>query len=119
MTARDPLALLPLTHLAYHILLALADDARHGYGIIKEVLHRTDGEMELETGTLYAAIKRLRDEGLLEVVPRSERPAEEDSRRRNYRLTPFGQEVLAAESQRLAKLVGVAAEKRVLPIAPA
>jgi DNA-binding PadR family transcriptional regulator len=61
MHARDPLALLPLTHLAYHILLALADDPRHGYGIIKEVLERTDGEMELETGTLYAGIKRLRD----------------------------------------------------------
>jgi DNA-binding PadR family transcriptional regulator len=119
MNGRDPLALLPLTHLAYHILLALADDARHGYGIIKEVLERTDGEMELETGTLYAAIKRLRDEGLLEVVPRSERPADEDSRRRNYRLTAFGKKVLSAESQRLARLVGVAAEKRVLPISPA
>ena len=119
MNGRDPLAVLPLTHLAYHILLAIADDARHGYGIIKEVLERTDGEMELETGTLYAAIKRLRDGGLLEVVPRAERPADEDSRRRNYRLTAFGREVLSAESQRLAKLLGVAAEKRVLPIAPA
>ncbi len=119
MTARDPLTMLPLTHLAYHILLALADDARHGYGIIKEVLERTDGEMELETGTLYAGIKRLRDEGLLEVVPRAERPADEDSRRRNYRLTAFGKKVLSAESQRLARLLDVAAEKRVLPIAPA
>jgi DNA-binding PadR family transcriptional regulator len=119
MNPRDPLTLLPLTHLAYHVLLALADEARHGYGIIKEVFERTDGEMELETGTLYAALKRLRDEGLLETVPRAERPAGEDSRRRNYRLTPFGRKVLAAESQRLARLLDVAAEKRVLPIGPA
>jgi hypothetical protein len=53
----------------------------------------------------------------LEVVPRAERPADEDSRRRNYRLTAFGKKVLSAESQRLAKLVDVAAEKRVLPVA--
>jgi DNA-binding PadR family transcriptional regulator len=115
MSARDPTELLPLTTLTYHILLALAGTPRHGYGIIKEVSNRTDGCVELETGTLYAAIKRLRDEELIEVVPRSERPPEEDSRRRNYRLTKFGQAVLKAESQRLAQLVGMAVEKSVLP----
>ena len=114
MSVRDPTALLPLTALTYHILLALADSPRHGYGIIKEVSDRTDGRVELETGTLYAAIKRMRDEQLIEVVPRSQRPAQEDSRRRNYRLTKFGQAVLKAESQRLAQLVGMAMEKSVL-----
>jgi DNA-binding PadR family transcriptional regulator len=119
MSANDPSALLPLTSLTYHVLLALADANRHGYGIIKEVEERTDGKMELETGTLYAAMKRMREDELIEVVPASKRPADEDSRRRTYRLTPFGKKVLKAESQRLAHLLGIAAEKKVLPVAPA
>jgi DNA-binding PadR family transcriptional regulator len=119
LNAPDPDSLLPLTPLTYHVLLALADADRHGYGIIKEVEERTDGQMELETGTLYAAIKRMRDEQLIEVVPRSERPPDEDRRRRTYRLTPLGTRVLEAESQRLARLLGIAVEKKVLPFAPA
>ncbi len=115
----DPRAFLPLTHLSYQVLLALADDNRHGYGIIKEVRARTGGEMELETGTLYTALKRLKDEGLIDIVPPAELPAGDNERRRVYRLTPFGTEVLAAESRRLAALVGVAVEKRVLPEMPA
>ena len=115
MSARDPLALLPLTSLTYHVLLALADENRHGYGIIKEVEQRTEGQMELETGTLYAAMKRMRDNDLIEPVPASKRPAGEDSRRRAYRLTAFGRKVLRAESQRLAQLLGIAVEKEVLP----
>ncbi len=119
MSQADPRSLLPLTHLSYQVLLALADEDRHGYGIIKEVSARTDGEMELETGTLYTALKRLKDEELIDIVAREERPAGEDDRRRIYRLTPFGIEVLAAESRRLAALVGVAVEKRVIPVASA
>jgi DNA-binding PadR family transcriptional regulator len=119
MNANDPSTMLPLTSLTYHVLLALADEDRHGYGIIKEVEERTNGQMELETGTLYAAMKRMRDVRLIEVVPQSKRPTGEDSRRRTYRLTPFGKKVLKVESQRLAQLLGIAAEKKVLPIAPA
>jgi len=119
MSPNDPMAFLPLTSLTYHVLLALADESRHGYGIIKEVEQRTNGQMELETGTLYAAMKRMRDDRLIEAVPQSKRPAGEDSRRRTYRLTPFGRKVLKEESQRLAHLLGIAAEKKVLPIAPA
>ena len=115
MSKPDPRSLLPLTHLSYQVLLALADEHRHGYGIIKEVSARTDGEMELETGTLYTALKRLKDEGLIDIVSRAQRPPGEDDRRRTYHLTPFGNKVLAAESRRLAALVGVAIEKRVLP----
>ncbi len=114
MSARDPNELLPLTTLTYHILLALADTPRHGYGIIREVSNGTDGRVELETGTLYAAIKRMRGDRLIETVPRSERPPDEDSRRRNYRLTQFGRAVLEVESQRLAQLVGLAVDKKVL-----
>ena len=61
---------LPLTHIVYHVLLSLAGAARHGYGIIKDVEARTDGRLVLEAGTLYAAIKRLRDEGLIEEIRR-------------------------------------------------
>ena len=119
MSQRDPLSMLPLTSLTYHVLLALADANRHGYGIIKEVDDRTNGRMELETGTLYAAIKRMREDALIEVVPKEERPLDEDSRRRTYRLTGFGRVVLAEESRRLAHLLGIAAEKKVLPVASA
>jgi len=107
--------MLPLTHLAYHVLLALADVERHGYGIIKEVARGTNGEMELETGTLYAALKRLRDMGLIESVSASEVAAGADQRRRYYGLTALGRDVLAAESERMAHLLGIAAAKRVLP----
>ena len=114
----DARSFLPLTHLSYQVLLALADENRHGYGIIKEVRARTDGEMDLETGTLYTALKRMKDEGLIEIVVQEERPPGEEDRRRVYKLTRLGREVLKAESRRLAALVGMAVEKRVLPEIP-
>lgn len=113
---RDRSYALPLTALTYHALLALADGDRHGYGIIKEVERRTGGAMEIETGTLYHAMKRMLDEELIESVPASERPADEDRRRRTYRLTEWGREVLAAESLRLRQLVAIAEEKQVIPV---
>ena len=108
----DARSMLPLTHLSYHVMLAIADGPLHGYGIIKEVALRTDGAMELEAGTLYAAIKRMNDEGLLEDAPSPQEGG--DSRRRYYRLTDFGRDVLEAESQRLASLLRVAREKNVI-----
>jgi DNA-binding PadR family transcriptional regulator len=107
--ARD---LLPLTHLSYHVMLAIADRPLHGYGIIKEVAGRTDGAMEPEAGTLYAAIKRMTDEGLLEDAPAPDDGG--DARRRYYRLTDLGREVLAAETERLANLLRVARDKKVI-----
>lgn len=103
---------LPLTHVVYHVLLSLAGDARHGYGIIKDVEERTGGRLVLEAGTLYAAIKRLRDDGIIEERPT---PDGEDARRRYYGLTPQGNAVLEAESMRLAELVEFARGARVLP----
>jgi DNA-binding PadR family transcriptional regulator len=117
MSEQNSDKLLPLTPLTLHVMLALADVERHGYGIIKEVSFRTSGRVELETGTLYAALKRMRDDELIEVVPASERPPEEDSRRRTYRLTAFGREVLRAETERLKDLVGTAIAKQVIPAA--
>ena len=119
MSDADPRKLLPITPLTLHVMLALADVDRHGYGIIKEVSERTNGRVELETGTLYAALKRMRDEGFLEVVPASERPPHEDRRRRTYRLTQLGKKVLRAEAERLTELVDVAIAKRVISAAPA
>lgn len=110
----NPTEILPLTTLTYHILLALADNDRHGYSIIKEVEERTGQSMQIETGALYHAIRRMRDEQLIDPVPAGERPASEDSRRRTYRLTDWGREVLAAESARLRQLVDIAEAKQVL-----
>ncbi len=106
--------LLPLTHLTYHVLLVLAGTQLYGYGIIKEIFEQTGGAMNLETGTLYAAIKRLRDEGLIDVAPAPSGRPHEDSRRRYYQLTPLGKRVLSAESDRLARLVRLARKKDVV-----
>lgn len=117
MTARPDRAeaFLPLTHVVYHVLLSLATGTRHGYGVIKDVEERTEGRLSLEAGTLYAAIKRLRDDGLIE-----ERTAPEgsDARRRYYGLTRLGTDVLRGESLRLEELVEMARGARVLPVTP-
>lgn len=110
-----PDATAPLTHVVYHVLLSLVAGAKHGYGVIKDVAERTDGRLELEAGTLYAAVKRLRDEGLIEERPA---PAGTDARRRYYGITREGRRVLRAESKRLAELVELARQARVLPSAP-
>ena len=108
----DPEQFIPLTHVAYHVLLALADQSRHGYGIIKHVEERTNGRLELEAGTLYAAIKRMRDDAL---IAEAKAPSGTDSRRRYYGLTPFGRRVLEAESLRLAELVALARDAQLIP----
>ncbi len=114
MAKRDPEELLPLTPAVFHVLLALVDAERHGYGIIKEVEVRTEGKLRLGAGTLYGGIKRMLLEGL--VVVSDERPDREadDERRRYYRLTDFGHRVVSAEARRLEQLVSVAREKRLL-----
>lgn len=112
---RSTEAFLPLTHVVYHVLLSLSGNPRHGYGIIKDVAARTGGRLELEAGTLYGAIKRLRDDGLIE---EEKAPEQTDARRRYYGLTQLGRRVLRAESERLADLVELAREARVLPAGP-
>ena len=108
----DPSSHLPLTHVVYYILLSLSDASRHGYGIIKHVSDQTGGALELEAGTLYGAIKRLRDDDWIEEAPA---PEDTDARRRYYALTPLGRRVLRAESERLADMVALARRARVLP----
>ena len=103
-----PQSLIPLPPAAFHILLSLADEDRHGYAIIQDVAARTDGEVTLGPATLYRTIQRMLDQDL--IVETSERPAPEldDERRRYYRITPFGREVARAEADRLASLVRMA-----------
>ena len=109
---RDPADLLPLTSPVFHVLVALADEERHGYAIIKEVAQLTDGNVMLSTGTLYGIIKRLLAEGL--IVESSRRPAAvvDDERRRYYRLSEFGRRVVVAEAGRLEHMLAVARATR-------
>jgi len=111
----DPSSLLPLPNAAFHILLAVADEDRHGYAIIQDVAARTSGELKLSAGTLYRSIQRMLEQGLL-VEPR-ERPLPEldDERRRYYRITPFGRSVAEAESRRMAQLVRMARSRGFTP----
>jgi DNA-binding PadR family transcriptional regulator len=111
----DPQDLLPLTPVALNVLLALADGERHGYGIMLEVRERTGGRVRLGPGTLYGAIKRLKEGGVIEESEKRPDPEADDERRRYYRLTGFGGEVLAAEVERLEGLVSAARRKGAFP----
>ncbi len=106
---RDVAAVLPLTPAVFHVLLSLADGQKHGYGIMKEVAERTNGQVELSTGTLYGIVKRLLADGWIR-----ESALGSTERRRAYRLTPFGRKVALAEAERLRDLVLSATAKRLL-----
>ena len=103
---------LPLKPHWFHVLLSHTGEEQHGYGIMQEVLDRTNGKIRLWPATLYGTLKRLMDEDL--IAESGERPAPEldDARRRYYRLTRLGRRVLAAESERLEDLVRVIRSKR-------
>lgn len=105
---------LPLTPLSFQILLALVDEERHGYGIMKEIERRTKGRMSPATGPLYLAAQRLLDVGLIAESEKRPAPELDDRRRKYYTLTDFGRRVAAAEAERMAYLVGVAFEKRLV-----
>ena len=116
VSAPDPESFLPLTFAVYHILLSLADTERHGYGIIREIEERTEGQLRMAPGTLFGAISRMLDQGLIEESDARPAPEEDDSRRRYYRLSELGRRVAVAESERLVSLVKMARAKRVLPV---
>jgi DNA-binding PadR family transcriptional regulator len=94
---------LPLSAAALHILLALAAEDRHGYGIMREVARQSDGRYKLGPGTLYDNLQRLLDQGTVEES--SPRSVRDDPRRRYYRLSRFGRGLLATEIARLDGLV--------------
>jgi DNA-binding PadR family transcriptional regulator len=109
-----PQGSMPLSPTVFHILLALGEGDRHGYSIMQEVTARSDGQVRLGPGTLYGAIKRMIQDGLIEESDERPDPELDDERRRYYRLTDLGQRAAAAEADRLAKLVRLARTKSLL-----
>lgn len=95
----------PLPPAVFQILVALADQDRHGYAIMQDVAARTDGRMKLSPGTLYGSIKRMLDQGLIVELDERPDPDHDDERRRYYRLTRLGREAAQAEADRLATLL--------------
>ena len=110
-----PESLIPLPPAVFHILMALADEDRHGYGIIQEVSARTSGEVRLGAGTLYRSIQRMLDDDLIVEVHTRPAPELDDERRRYYRITPFGRAVANAEAARLTELVKLARASGFVP----
>jgi len=103
-----------LTPAAFQILLALADEDRHGLGIMDEVEDRTAGGTALGPGSLYGTIKRLRESGLIDAADGGPGEGPDDPRRRYYRITPRGRDALAREARRLEMMVRAARAKAVL-----
>ena len=99
---------LPLTPAVFHILLTLADGEAHGYAMMQEVARRSGGTVRLGPGTLYGAVSRLLEDGIIEESEERPDPEMDDTRRRYYRLSKLGSRVLAAETERLAELVKAA-----------
>ncbi len=110
----DAHTLIPLTPRVFHILLALVDEERHGYQIMKDVEAASRGKVKIGPGTLYEAIQRLVNQGLMRES--NDRPDAEmdDQRRRYYKLTKMGRDVVKAEANRLAELVGLARAKKLV-----
>jgi DNA-binding PadR family transcriptional regulator len=108
-------ALIPLPPATFHILMAVAQDDRHGYAIIQDVAARTGGELRLSAGTLYRSIQRMLEQGLLSETDHRPAPELDDERRRYYRITAFGTAVARAETRRMAQLVRMARTQGLLP----
>jgi DNA-binding PadR family transcriptional regulator len=103
---------LPLTPPVFHILLALAGEERHGYGIMQDVARQTNDALQLGPGTLYGCLKRMLAARMVEESDERPDPALDDQRRRYYRMTPLGRRTLRAEAQRLADAVAAAKARR-------
>jgi DNA-binding PadR family transcriptional regulator len=103
-----------LRPIEFHVLLALAGEDLHGYAILQEVSRLTDGDLEIEPGTLYRALHRMLRDGW--VVESTRRPAADvdDERRRYYRLTPLGRRAAMAEADRLSRLLTIARAHKLL-----
>jgi DNA-binding PadR family transcriptional regulator len=110
--APNPQDLLPLTPPVFHILLALADEERHGYGIMQDVAWQTNDALQLGPGTLYGCLKRMLAARLVEESDERPDPAMDDERRRYYRMTALGRRVARAEAERLAGAVTAARSRK-------
>ena len=98
----------------FQILLTLASEERHGYGIMQEAARLSDGAVDLGPGTLYRALHRMLRAGWIAESARRPAADADDERRRYYRLTPLGRRMAANEAERLARLVAVARSNRLL-----
>ena len=103
----------PLPSAAFHILLSLAGQDLHGYGIMRQVAEQTGGRMRLGPGTLYSSIQSLLEERLIEEIEPLADKKLGDERRRYYRLTTAGRQLARAEADRLADLLRIAREKKI------
>ena len=110
----DPEDLLPLTPPVFHILLALSDGERHGYGIMQQVAADTSGSLQLGPGTLYGCLKRMLAARLVEESDERPDPDLDDQRRRYYRITDLGARTVCAEAERLESAVAAARSRRLL-----
>ncbi len=104
MRSRGPEAFLPMKPATFLVLLVLSQEELHGYGIKKEVALRSDDRIDLEPGTLYRLMARLVDQGLIEETDRRPLPDQDDERRRYYRITELGREVVTREADRMVQL---------------
>ena len=118
-TAVTPESQLPLAPATFQILLALVGSERHGYAIMKEVTTRTDGAVQLGPGTLYGALKRLLESGLVGKGSERADPELGDDRRRYYKLTKLGLRVARLEARRLDAMVRAARQKKLIGMEPA
>jgi DNA-binding PadR family transcriptional regulator len=110
-----PESFLPLHRDTFHILVSLADRERHGYSVMQDVAERTDGKLRLSPSSLYASIKRLLEQGLVQELSERPDPEHDDERRRYYALTRLGRQVAVAEARRLERLLGDARATGLLP----
>jgi DNA-binding PadR family transcriptional regulator len=101
----DAESFLPLPRDTFHILVSLADRERHGYSVMQDIAERTGGALRLSPSSLYASIKRLLEQGLIEEVAERPDPRHDDERRRYYRLSRLGRQVAMAEARRLEQLL--------------
>jgi DNA-binding PadR family transcriptional regulator len=113
--ADDPESFLPLPTAVFHILVALADRDRHGYSIMQDVASRTDGRVRLSAGTLYSAVRRMLEQGLINELRESPDPESGDERRRYYALTALGRSVATAEARRLTEMLSQARATGLIP----
>ncbi|HTP35432.1 MAG TPA: helix-turn-helix transcriptional regulator [Candidatus Acidoferrales bacterium] len=112
MEEANPDSFLPLHHNWFHILVSLVGSEQHGYGIMQEVLERTNGAVRIWPATLYGALQRMIADGLIEESEERPAPELDDARRRYYRLTRLGRSVLDRECERLREMLRVAQRKR-------
>ncbi len=110
----DPESLLPLTPAVFHVMLALVGAERHGYAIMQEVAISTDGQIKMGPGTLYGTVKRLLEAKLIEESDERPDPHLDDDRRRYYRLTGVGEQLVRAEARRYEEIVALARRKKLI-----